>query len=48
MNVQRVDEMIDIEDLTADIEDLQHQRKEGNAAKHHVGKIADQRFGKQL
>ena len=48
MDVQRVDEMIDIKDLAADVEELQHQCKERNAAKHHVGEIADQRFDKQL
>jgi hypothetical protein len=48
MDVQRVDEVIDVRDVAPDIQDLEHQRKEGNAAKHHVGEIADQRFDEEL
>ena len=48
MDVQGVNEVIDIKDPAADIENLQHNRKERDTAKHHVGQIADERFDKQL
>src|SRR5205814_4562510 len=48
VNVESVDEMIDVKNMFAQIQNLEHEGKEGNAAEHHVRDVADHGDKKQL
>src|SRR5512132_2631595 len=40
--MQRIDEMVDIEETAPDIENFQHKSEQRDAAQHHVGQVAEQ------
>ena len=40
--MQRIDQMVDIEETAPDIENFQHKSEERDAAQHHVGQVAEQ------
>src|SRR5438067_8688897 len=40
--MQRIDQMIDIEETAPDIEKFQNKSEERDAAQHHVGQVAEQ------
>jgi hypothetical protein len=48
VNMQRVDQMIYVENMPPYIEDLEDEGEERDAAKHHVGKIVEEREQEQL
>ena len=40
--MQRINQMVDIEETAPDIENFQHKSEERDAAQHHVGQVAEQ------
>src|SRR5262245_1463067 len=40
--MQRIDQMVDIEETPPDIENFQHKSEEWDATQHHVGQVAEQ------
>src|SRR5205823_878400 len=47
VDVQGINEMIDVEDTFAQVKNLEHEGEERDAAKHHVGKVAEQGCDKE-
>ena len=47
VDVQRVDQMVDVKNVTPDVENFQNKREERNTAEHHVRQIAEQRADKK-
>ncbi len=47
MDVERVDEVIDVKDAPPQIQNFQDKGEQRNAAEHHVGHVADERFDKE-
>ena len=47
VDMQRIDQMVDVKDATADVEQFQDKSEEGDAAEHHVGQVAEQRRNKE-
>src|SRR4029077_17735794 len=48
VNMQRIDEVVDVEDATPDIKNFQEESEERDAAKHHVREVVDDRAEEQL
>ena len=48
VNVQRVNQVFDVETFLAHIKNLQDEREDRDAEEHHRGEIAPERFEKQL
>ena len=42
MDVKRVNQMIDVKDVAADVENFQNESEEWNATQHHVREIAEE------
>ena len=40
--MQRINQMVDIEETPPDVENFQHKSEERDAAQHHVGQVAEQ------
>src|SRR4029077_6766022 len=47
VDMQGIDEMVDVKDATAHVENFQDESEEWNTAEHHVRKIAEQRRNKE-
>jgi hypothetical protein len=42
VDVKRVNQMVDIKNVAADVEDFQNKSEEGDTAEHHVRQIAEE------
>src|SRR5206468_3371314 len=47
VDVKRINQVVDVENVATDVEDFQNKSKERDTAKHHVRQIAKERRDKQ-
>src|SRR6266571_7468401 len=45
--MKRINQMVDVKNVPPDIQNFQDERKQRNAAKHHIGQVAKERGDKQ-
>ncbi len=46
--MQRVNQVIDVKNPAAEIQNLQHECEQRNTTQHHVGQVAEERTNKKL